>query len=139
MSDFPDDADLVEQVQTLLAQGQKIQAIKIYREATGAGLAEAKNAVEAIEQGPARSTTNSDFEQELLSLLEQGRKIEAIKRYREQSGTGLKEAKDAVDLLAARNGFPIKGSGCLGLVGLFMAGATMIRCFLIFLVSALAL
>jgi ribosomal protein L7/L12 len=31
-----------------LEQGRKIQAIKIYREQTGAGLAEAKAAVEAI-------------------------------------------------------------------------------------------
>jgi hypothetical protein len=31
-----------------LEQGKKIQAIKIYREQTGAGLAEAKTAVEAI-------------------------------------------------------------------------------------------
>lgn len=31
-----------------LAQGKKIQAIKIYREQTGAGLAEAKAAVETI-------------------------------------------------------------------------------------------
>jgi ribosomal protein L7/L12 len=31
-----------------LEQGRKIQAIKIYREETGAGLAEAKAAVEAI-------------------------------------------------------------------------------------------
>jgi ribosomal protein L7/L12 len=31
-----------------LEQGKKIQAIKTYREQTGAGLAEAKTAVEAI-------------------------------------------------------------------------------------------
>jgi ribosomal protein L7/L12 len=31
-----------------LEQGKKIQAIKVYREQTGAGLAEAKTAVEAI-------------------------------------------------------------------------------------------
>lgn len=33
-----------------LEQGKKIQAIKVYREQTGAGLAEAKTAVEAIAQ-----------------------------------------------------------------------------------------
>ncbi|WP_199836308.1 ribosomal protein L7/L12, partial [Streptomyces sp. NRRL F-4489] len=34
------------EVDDLLAKGKKIQAIKVYREATGAGLAEAKEAVE---------------------------------------------------------------------------------------------
>lgn len=40
----PDHPDIVQ----LLMQGKKIHAIKIYRERTGAGLAEAKHAVEDI-------------------------------------------------------------------------------------------
>jgi ribosomal protein L7/L12 len=39
------DADL-QQVDLLLAQGKKVKAIKVYRDITGAGLAEAKEAVE---------------------------------------------------------------------------------------------
>ena len=38
--------------------------------------------------------------QELLA----GRKIQAIKEYREATGAGLKEAKDAVELLARQRG-----------------------------------
>ena len=34
---------------------------------------------------------------EVVALLRMNRKIEAIKLYREMTGTGLKEAKDAVD------------------------------------------
>lgn len=34
-----------------------------------------------------------------LQWLRQGNKIEAIKAYREHTGTGLKEAKDAIDAL----------------------------------------
>lgn len=34
----------------LIARGQKIQAIKLYREDTGTGLAEAKEAIEQIER-----------------------------------------------------------------------------------------
>jgi Ribosomal protein L7/L12 C-terminal domain len=34
-------------------------------------------------------------------LIQQGRKIAAIKLYREQNGTGLKESKDAVEKIAA--------------------------------------
>ncbi|GAB7033246.1 ribosomal protein L7/L12 [Streptomyces sp. NPDC021749] len=41
----PQDPRLAE-IDELLAQGKKIQAIKLHREVTGAGLAEAKEAVE---------------------------------------------------------------------------------------------
>ena len=42
---------------------------------------------------------------EVQILINQGRKIQAIKRYRElHPGTGLKEAKDIIDGLAARGG-----------------------------------
>jgi ribosomal protein L7/L12 len=39
------------QVRALLQAGKKIEAIKQYRTETGAGLLEAKNAVEALERG----------------------------------------------------------------------------------------
>jgi ribosomal protein L7/L12 len=38
------------EVDALLRDGKKIQAIKVYREATGAGLKEAKEAVEKLGQ-----------------------------------------------------------------------------------------
>ncbi|UZJ31188.1 ribosomal protein L7/L12 [Streptomyces endophytica] len=41
----PQDARFAE-IDALLAQGKKIQAIKLHRELTGSGLAEAKEAVE---------------------------------------------------------------------------------------------
>jgi ribosomal protein L7/L12 len=40
----------MDEVRSLLREGKKIAAIKAYREATGVGLAEAKNAVEALER-----------------------------------------------------------------------------------------
>ncbi len=40
------------------------------------------------------------IEREVYSLLARGRKIEAIKKVRELTGMGLKEAKDYVDSLA---------------------------------------
>ena len=43
------DPALAPQVQDALRRGNKIEAIKIYRELTGVGLAEAKQAVEDIE------------------------------------------------------------------------------------------
>jgi ATP-dependent Clp protease ATP-binding subunit ClpC len=41
-------------------------------------------------------------EDEIAAILESGGKIQAIKRYRELTGVGLKEAKDAVEALEAR-------------------------------------
>lgn len=43
--------DSSSQVMGYLSQGKKIQAIKAYRDETGAGLAEAKQAVEDMEAG----------------------------------------------------------------------------------------
>jgi hypothetical protein len=40
--------DLADQLAKLVAEGRKIEAIKIYRERTGVGLKEAKDAVEAM-------------------------------------------------------------------------------------------
>ncbi|MEZ4651089.1 MAG: ribosomal protein L7/L12 [Candidatus Eisenbacteria bacterium] len=44
----PPPADVEARVRALLAQKKKIEAIKLYREATGCGLKEAKEAVEAL-------------------------------------------------------------------------------------------
>ena len=115
-----DNPDFEAELWTLLAEGRKIDAIKRYREQTGAGLAEAKQAVEALERGeppPAGDRADSSLEAEVLALLEQGRKIKAVKLYREQTGVGLKEAKDAVEAIGAdrRIVTPSK-SGCLGVV-----------------------
>lgn len=41
---------------------------------------------------------------DLLPLLREGKKIQAIKVYRESSGAGLREAKDVVEALARRYG-----------------------------------
>jgi ribosomal protein L7/L12 len=91
-----------QEIRALLGEGQKIQAIKVYRERTGAGLGQAKEAVEAIERGeplPIPEIVDESFERELIALLDQGQKIEVIKLYRERTGVGLKEAKDAVEAI----------------------------------------
>lgn len=114
-------------VRALVAQGQKIQAIKVYREHTGVGLAEAKSAVEHLERGEVASgdhgNTTSTFEPQLLALLAEGQKIQAIKLYRDKTGAGLKEAKDAVEALASRQGIVVNRSGCLGMLVFFLIAA----------------
>ncbi len=98
--------DWQEQIHSLLQSGKKIEAIKIYRQATGVGLKEAKDAVEALERGepiaiseaPA-AVSSGDLEADVRAALAQGSKIEAIKIYRQATGLGLKEAKDAVEAM----------------------------------------
>ncbi|MDX2014392.1 MAG: ribosomal protein L7/L12 [Myxococcaceae bacterium] len=99
-------------VHDLLRAGRKIEAIKRYRELTGVGLKEAKDAVEALERGeplvlpvpralpqqqlpPDSAIDDAELRQHLAA----DRLIDAIKRYRELTGLGLKESKDAVEAL----------------------------------------
>jgi ribosomal protein L7/L12 len=119
LSDESSPGAVVEgQVRQLLADGQKIEAIRIYREATRVGLAEAKSAVEEIERDTTRSVANhcDDSEKDLLQLLREGEKIEAIKRHRARTGAGLKESKDYVEALAARHGLVSPHVGCFGML-----------------------
>ena len=61
-----------------------------------------------------------------------GRKIEAIKRLREETGMGLKEAKHAVEDLERSLGLPPAKTGCSGLItliGLVLAGLLIYRYF----------
>lgn len=48
--------------------------------------------------GPA----DADADPEVLDAIRQNQKIEAIRRYRQLTGLGLKESKDAVEALEAR-------------------------------------
>jgi ribosomal protein L7/L12 len=107
--------DLRAEVLHLLALRQKIQAIKLYRQQTGCGLREAKQAVDSIEkeqqhpilfqsQGTYTTLESGTIDQtalraEVLHLLASHQKIQAIKLYRVQTGYGLREAKQAVDAL----------------------------------------
>jgi kynurenine formamidase len=53
--------------------------------------------------------------------MKQGKKIGAIKLYREKTGVGLKEAKDFIEALAADQGIAASSrSGCLGVVVLLV-------------------
>lgn len=59
MSD-PNPEDQASRVKEALFAGQKIQAIKLYREQTGVGLKEAKDAVEKLE-AELRTSTPGQF------------------------------------------------------------------------------
>jgi ribosomal protein L7/L12 len=114
-----DDARVVE----LIREGKKIAAIKVYRECHGVGLAEAKAAVETLAEGGTPATEASPEEDDdVLELMRGQKKIAAIKIYRERYDVGLKEAKDAVEALAAKHGIESQGGGCAGVVLLGLMG-----------------
>lgn len=85
--------------------GNLIEAIKIVREELGLGLAEAKALVEReLKIGGLADTRRFGAEASVpalpvaaISALQNGHLIEAIRAYREHSGSGLKDAKEAVE------------------------------------------
>lgn len=113
---LPDDA--LAEVAALAREGQTIEAIKRYRELTGEGLKESKDAVEQLAAGrtpsfspgalqrltgaPPGESLQSGHQAELERLIAEGKKIEAIRIHRQFARTGLKESKDAVEALEAK-------------------------------------
>ena len=102
--------DLTLEVQSLLIQGRKIEAIKLLKERSGIPLEAAKTAVDAMEKLGTLGTTTLSIttntttlsqqdSAEIQRLIRQGEKIEAIKLIRDRTGLGLKEAKDVADRL----------------------------------------
>lgn len=129
-----DDRSLEEQLRSLLDNGEKVEAIALYRERTGAGLREASDAVDAFRRGeplPSLPQIDNDLEDEILPLLKAGNKIQAVKAYRKRTGSNLKDAARAIDALAAQHGLATKGSGCAGAsVLILIAVCTAILVFL---------
>ena len=114
-----DDARVID----LIREGKKIEAIKVYRECHGVGLAEAKAAVETLAKGGTPAAAASpEGDDDVLELMRNQKKIDAIKVYRERYHVGLVEAKEAVEDLAAKHGIESQGSGCAGVVLLGLLG-----------------
>lgn len=118
-----------KQIVTEIRQGRKIQAIKLMREFTGFGLAEAKDAVERMEaEGSARPSSDSatppqgnSLAKPVVDALLAGRKIEAIRLHRQRTGLGLKEAKDEVEAYAKSVGLDTGRKGGCGTAALLLA------------------
>lgn len=115
------DADIL----AVAREGNKIEAIKLYRERYDCGLAEAKEAVEAMLVGltpqppglvvpPPAAVSSTALDLQIVGLLRDDQKIQAIKLYRERTGLGLKEAKEAVERIGAQHGIvpPAATSRC---------------------------
>jgi ribosomal protein L7/L12 len=100
-------APLVE-IEQLLKAGKRAEALRRYREQTGASPTEARHALEALDMGLPGEALAASFtvpqaalEHEVRHLLRAGRKISAIRLYQERTGTSLREARQAVEALGA--------------------------------------
>jgi len=130
----------IQEISRLAHQGEKIEAIKLYREVFDVGLKEAKDAVEQIERGlpvtiiqtPQTPVDIDQLAAELQQLVSQGDKVEAVKRYRQVFQVDLKQAKDAVDELESTGhlqtpGDPAAIFGAAGLGETLQQANTMIE------------
>ncbi len=121
----PEQIARLREIGSLVRQGQKIEAIKLYREVFGTGLKEAKDAIDQLAAGKAvaithtsvESSSDSPFpaqdtqvEAEIRQILQDGSKIAAIKRYREIFDCSLMEAKVAVEFLEKNGHLPMPSS-----------------------------
>ena len=92
----PVPAELQSRIRTLAAADQRIQAIKLLREATGLGLLDAKNAVDAIAGGRALPTPEAppraDLAYRARSLVSAGRGDEAVRLVAAETGMSAPEA-----------------------------------------------
>ena len=100
--------DQVQKIHKLLHDKQLIQAVKLYHDATGVSLAEAREAVEEMARNefmkPPSGMRNYDdpvLESKIRSLLSKGKKLDAVKIFRAEYGTSLSEAKNAVERIEA--------------------------------------
>jgi len=98
--------DQKRELQRLVASGNKLEAIKQFRNMADVGLAEAKAFIEAMEPGGHRNSAHEatprnlrSAEEAAMAAIRNGNLIEAIKRYQQLSRLGLKEARDAVEAL----------------------------------------
>jgi ribosomal protein L7/L12 len=116
--------DAIAEIDRRVAAGQKIHAIKLYRDRTGVGLKEAKDRVEhwsasttaphlaavsnataayssitptALTPSTVRASLPASVASEIDGLIARDSQIGAIKLLRQQTGLGLKESKLLID------------------------------------------
>jgi ribosomal protein L7/L12 len=123
------DPDKLHELRNAMLAGKQMDAIKIFREMYDVGLADAQENIQDLMDGKIirvrremptviqTSTVNvsgatQQQAQAFQQALTSGNKIEAIKIYREMTGQGLKESKDAVE--AILNGMSMSGVNLAG-------------------------
>jgi ribosomal protein L7/L12 len=124
------------ELERLIASGEKIAAIKRFREITGVGLQEALHAVTQLEGGPQIRDSARAFsllldpkrvqqaETAAMAAIREGDIVAAIRAYRQHTQIGLKEAKGAVDALslAHRTGGRINPKAAASVIAMVARG-----------------
>ena len=120
---------LPEHIAELIRDGRKIEAIKFLREETGIDLQTAKEAVDRLDADPAfdplHTFNTENISDDVLLLAWEGQLIPAIKLLRQQSGLGLKEAKELVEQLPVDPDLP-QPSAHSAVVPLVIVGALLV-------------
>lgn|GEM_PF-3453181 len=88
-----------QQIQLLLSQNNKIQAVALVKQATNCSLREAKDYVDQLDQPKIKMPFKENIDDQLRTLLTKGKKIEAIKIYKDHSGVSLADSKNYVESL----------------------------------------
>src|SRR5689334_3870312 len=95
---------LPPEVIAAIESGRTIDAIKLFRESTGVGLAEAKEAVDQYVRSRkmpgAASAPEAPLPPDVMQALRNGNKIEAVRLVRQHRGLSLREAHQLVESLA---------------------------------------
>lgn len=109
------EADAVGVISDLVARGRRVEAIRALREATGLGLRESKEWVDAWEPGstaPLPTSARSahgpspavldELAAQTRALRQSAGLVEAVRHVRSRTGWGLAESKAYVDRVSAR-------------------------------------
>lgn len=103
---------LPPEVVAAIESGRAIEAIKLLRQSTGLGLAEAKSVVDHYVRSrnmpEAPSAPEAPLPPDVMQALRNGNKIEAVRLVRQHRGLGLREAHLLVESLAAKEPVPIE-------------------------------
>jgi ribosomal protein L7/L12 len=92
--------DIQQQALSLIANNQKIAAVKLIMDHAHCGLKEAKDYADELQTSVQKPITNpANLDEQLLAILSQGNKLNAIKCYKDATGAGLAESKDYVEKL----------------------------------------
>lgn len=94
-------AATLKEIQSLVAQNKKTAAIKLVCDTTKCSLKDAKDYVDNLGKYPASAAPMAagNIDDQLKKLLSEGKKLEAVKLYKDHTGVGLAASKDYVDHL----------------------------------------
>ena len=103
----------IRNIQNILNQNMKLNAVKFYKDKTGISLKDSVDFIENFNKQniqPKSSTFPYNTKIKIDNLIRDNKILEAIQLYRNQTGCGLKEAKDYIENLKsgfAKNKFEV--------------------------------